>query len=303
MADVFISYAREDRAQVEALAEVFTRCGWSVWWDRHLPYGKSFSPEIARALQAARCAVVLWSRHSISADWVAIEAEEARERGILLPVYIEDVIPPIEFKRLHTANLLNWNPAVRHPGLEDLLTQLRKRLGGDGLHPPSPGVLPEHDHATILRTSVRVWNDWRTANPHVEPNLAGAHLAALDLSRVHLAGANLANANLSLSGLEHADLRNAVLAGANLSEARLRETNFKEADLTRADFRRAVFENTSLIGAKLAGAKHLETTIHLDTSHLDDRALSSSPGLAAHFLRGCGLTEAEIARYEQHVHR
>ncbi|HYI09120.1 MAG TPA: TIR domain-containing protein [Thermoanaerobaculia bacterium] len=298
MADIFISYAREERVRVEALAAVLERCGWSVWWDKHLRLGREFSPEIERELQAARCVIVLWSRSSVASKWVVIEASEGRERGILVPVLIENVSPPIEFKRLHTANLVHWNPSVRHPDLDELLAELRRMLGGDASHAADLS-LPAEDHAAILRSGARAWNDWRSQNPHIAPNLAGANLAALNLSHANLASANLANANLSLSVLDHANFQNAILAGANLSEARLCDANFKEADLTRVNLRRAILENTILIGAKLAGAKNLEFTIHLDTSHIDDRVLSGSPGLARPFLRGCGLSDEEVTHYEQ----
>ena len=34
MADIFIGYAREDRAVAAVLAKALEGCGWSVWWDR-----------------------------------------------------------------------------------------------------------------------------------------------------------------------------------------------------------------------------------------------------------------------------
>lgn len=292
MADIFISYAREDRVRAEALAATLDRCGWSVWWDRHLRVGKEFPPEIERELQAARCVIVLWSRHSVGARWVSIEARMGLERGMLFPVFLEPVEPPLEFRWMHTAQFLD---------IDLLVQQLRAMLGGDGSR--DGDARAASNHATILRSGTRAWNEWRAANRHIDPNLAGAQLTALDLAHANLAGANLANANLSLSVLEHSSFQNAILAGANLSETRLRDANFKEADLTRADVRRAVFENTILIGAKLAGAKHLGSTIHLHTSHIDDRALAASPGLDAHFLRGCGLTEKEIADYDRRHRR
>ena len=37
MADVFISYAREDEPKARQLADALTVRGWEVWWDRHIP--------------------------------------------------------------------------------------------------------------------------------------------------------------------------------------------------------------------------------------------------------------------------
>jgi hypothetical protein len=62
MSDIFISYARADKERAELLAEVFSRQGWSVWWDREIPPGKSFDETIETALNSARCVIVLWSK-------------------------------------------------------------------------------------------------------------------------------------------------------------------------------------------------------------------------------------------------
>ncbi len=58
MSDIFISYAREDRKKIEAIAKRFENQGWSVWWDRKIPPGKTFSQVIEEELADARCVVV-----------------------------------------------------------------------------------------------------------------------------------------------------------------------------------------------------------------------------------------------------
>lgn len=50
MSDVFLSYAAEDRERVERLAWALAELGWSVWWDRDIPAGKTFDAVIEEAL-------------------------------------------------------------------------------------------------------------------------------------------------------------------------------------------------------------------------------------------------------------
>ncbi len=42
MSDIFISYASEDRNRIEPLAKALAAQGWSVWWDREVPFGRDF---------------------------------------------------------------------------------------------------------------------------------------------------------------------------------------------------------------------------------------------------------------------
>ena len=74
MNDIFISYARSDRAKAVMLARALEHEGWSVWWTARSPPGKTFEEMIERALDAAKCVIVLWSKESVSSEWVKTEA-------------------------------------------------------------------------------------------------------------------------------------------------------------------------------------------------------------------------------------
>ena len=60
MADVFVSYSSQDRDRVASLVEAIERRGWTVWWDRKIDAGVSFDREIEKAIDAAKCVVVVW---------------------------------------------------------------------------------------------------------------------------------------------------------------------------------------------------------------------------------------------------
>jgi len=102
MADIFLSYAREDLAKARSIAAALTSHGWTVWWDRKIPPGLSFEDVIERELTGATCAMVLWSRSSTGSSWVRNEAAGARDREKLVPVLIENAKLPMGFRHVQT---------------------------------------------------------------------------------------------------------------------------------------------------------------------------------------------------------
>jgi len=120
IADVFISYANEDRDTARKLAAALEARGWSVWWDRKIQAGQSFDQVIERELETARRVVVLWSKNSINSEWVKNEAALAAERGVLVPALIDSVRPPLEFRRRQAADLVGWVDDPEHPGFRAL---------------------------------------------------------------------------------------------------------------------------------------------------------------------------------------
>ena len=129
MSDIFISYASEDRDRVKPLAKALENQGWSVWWDRTIPPGKTFDQVIEEAINAARCVVVLWSKISIKSDWVKEEANIGKERNILVPARIDPVDLPLGFGRIQAADLTNWEAETSHPGFLSLRNAISEVAG------------------------------------------------------------------------------------------------------------------------------------------------------------------------------
>jgi formylglycine-generating enzyme required for sulfatase activity len=130
VSDIFLSYASEDLARIRPLVHFLTQQGWSVWWDRTIPLGKTYDQVIDEALKAARCVVVVWSQASVASGWVREEAVEGRERGILVPVMIDsDVRLPLGFRLLQTARLLDWSDLASDPEFTRLVQAITALLG------------------------------------------------------------------------------------------------------------------------------------------------------------------------------
>lgn len=129
MADIFMSYASDDRSRAEPIAKALEEQGWSVWWDRKIPPGKTFSQVIEEAINAAKCIIVLWSNESVKSDWVQNEAAEGARRKILVPALIDIVQIPFEFRRIQAADLTDWKTGSNHPGFIILLSAISEIVG------------------------------------------------------------------------------------------------------------------------------------------------------------------------------
>jgi adenylate cyclase len=124
MADIFISYARSDKARVAPLVAAIEARGWSVWWDPAIEAGQHFDDQIDAELQAASAVLVVWTATSVASRWVRGEARDAAERGILVPVRFDDARLPIDVRAIQTTDLDKWGENPASAPFQDLVRSL-----------------------------------------------------------------------------------------------------------------------------------------------------------------------------------
>jgi adenylate cyclase len=155
MADVFISYARSDKARVAPLVTAIEAKGWSVWWDPEISAGQQFDDQIEAALNAAKAVLVIWTPTSVASRWVRGEAREAADRGILVPVRFEEARLPMDVRALHTTDLDNWGEDPESPVFQEVLRALGSMIAPQGTK-PVPGSTLSATASDPTRVSICV---------------------------------------------------------------------------------------------------------------------------------------------------
>lgn len=108
MADVFISYKKEDFQTADRVVAGLRAEGFSVWWDDSLTPKAAWDAELEREISIAATVVVLWTPRSINSEWVRTEAHYGQDRGKLIPVLMENCSIPIAFMLRQTVKLCDW---------------------------------------------------------------------------------------------------------------------------------------------------------------------------------------------------
>lgn len=184
-------------------------------------------------------------------------------------------------------------------------------------------------HCDILTSGIDAWNQWRSANPDVRPDLSGADLTGMDLGSpfplrdtgegpvgemaidgklglgvrrlirqnensvkdVRSAGLNLSYANLEGANLSEMDLAGATLDHAVLRRANLTKANLSFARVNDADFRDCTLEGSDLTACSLQRCKF--TNANLKTAKLPGADLSVA-NMASADLRDSVLASATL---------
>ena len=147
MADVFISYKREDRRWAELVDARLRSAGFSTWWDTGLAAGDTFTEVIQRELAAAKVVVVIWSEAAWSSRWVQAEAADGHNRDILVCARADGVTIGVPFNILEVADL-------RTPrGIESIVEGARTRLSSRHGATKTIDRKPQHTSRTYGRVA------------------------------------------------------------------------------------------------------------------------------------------------------
>ena len=182
--DIFLSYASADAELARAFVAAFEASGLSVWWDRTIPPGRRFDEVIEEALNAARCVVVLWSKSSIESGWVNNEAAEAMNRRVLVPVLIEDVRLPFQFRLLQAARMFHWSGNLEDSQFLLMLRAVHDLVGFEDRHIAGPDSHASSANVETAAGTTRRTTGEKSTDDSSKVSEAGVSGPCVELSEV-----------------------------------------------------------------------------------------------------------------------
>jgi hypothetical protein len=151
VADVFISYKREDRSRVALIADVLSDLGLTSWFDASLISGDSWETVINREVGAASAMLVCWTPQAVGSVQVMREVLLGVTRRMLAPVFLEKCLLPQGLHGKHVADLSNWNLSLNDPDWLAVLTRLERLTGRTGLCDASEARAAGQASAFLMR--------------------------------------------------------------------------------------------------------------------------------------------------------
>ncbi len=132
MADVFLSYAREDSGGVVPMRDRLQALGLSLFVDTDggIHAGDSFPQVIADQVLASKAVLACWTPHSLTRPWCRRECLLAREQRKLVPVAIAPVGPADlkEFIDASYEDLTDFEGQDQHFGWSQTLRALARTI-------------------------------------------------------------------------------------------------------------------------------------------------------------------------------
>lgn len=129
--DVFIAYDHRDELAVQRFKTTLGWLGYDVFSDADLMAGQDWAQKLMETIKGARCVLALWSKQSISSDYVKFEAILALAQDKLISVQIEEDQLPEVLRRFQAINLARWNHDISTSASEELFEALKRATGKD----------------------------------------------------------------------------------------------------------------------------------------------------------------------------
>ncbi len=138
MARIFITYARENRGEVEALTADLGRLGHDVWYDAEIRGGQHWWDEILRRIAGCDIYVFAMTEPAIDSRPCVAELDYAVATARpLLPVQLETVSPALLPRTLAEAQFVDYRSADK-----DSVFALNSALNTMPTHTPLPDPMP-----------------------------------------------------------------------------------------------------------------------------------------------------------------
>src|SRR3954454_6658561 len=247
MADVFLSYKREDAAKGRKLVAALRAASLDVWWDEDIPASAQWEATIEDQLAGAKAVVVCWSPDAVASENVRSEARVAREDGRLIQVFMKPCSPPLFFGERQGVDLSKWRGSAHDPRIAKIVESVRDVAAGKRIHVAElPKKRPSHPTRIqaavamllILAGSIAGW--WLLSPAKAQGPMT---LAVLPFRSLNPADANLVDAIWD-------DTRGAISRNPNLRVlGREAVTALAKQDLAPADYRKKVGADYLLDGS------------------------------------------------------
>jgi beta-lactam-binding protein with PASTA domain len=143
LAQVFLSFVPADATRVAKVQRELSGRGLRVIsLTGSGDLGASFGEKLASALDASQAVVVFWSRESIDSQWVRTAADEGLRRGILVPVLLDDISPPIGLRHVSAADLSRGHTSEAVKNIAAAVHRLATGTPGTIVYPSPPQPPP-----------------------------------------------------------------------------------------------------------------------------------------------------------------
>lgn len=133
VADVFISYAREERERAKLFKEKLDTLGLTTFFDIQgdIEAGDAYTVRITEGIRGAKIVLGCWSPMAMTRDWVRRECMMARDQKKLVPICVAPMSPsdlPAEFYDVSFEDVSDYEGQEKHFGWSQTLSAIARRL-------------------------------------------------------------------------------------------------------------------------------------------------------------------------------
>jgi hypothetical protein len=143
---IFLSYCRDNKADVRRLREELIAAGEKVWWDQDIMPGQDWKYEIRQAMSRSYAVIICFSREVQARGQSGVFPElldaigALRERApgsiFLIPVRLSECdIPPVEIDATRTLDRINYLDLFPETERAEAMSRLAQAVRSSPLRP------------------------------------------------------------------------------------------------------------------------------------------------------------------------